>query len=372
MNYYEELAVAQDASLEEIRLAYRALARILHPDNQAEPKLKSAAERQMVRLNQTLAILADPEKRRRYDESLCAKRAVSGAFPPPPPASIPLLRRNASWILASCILVGVGLWYWRSNEFAEPIADRSTGRSLQATEPVPPESAPRPSKKQALGENRVLLSQSRVPQGESQAFPDDDRPPDKSPGRPKSSLPPENFNARETSALGEPSRVAGPSEPVATVPAVVGKAAGLAVEAAQAVPESPPQRPTGQSTAPVFAGRWLYALGSHDRQTPGMYPPEFIEFFLSEEQGVLSGTYWARYHIPDKPVSPEVQFRVYGTPQAGNVASLKWVSADGANGQLRMVLRDSNSLEVTWWTTAFGRQTALASGTAVLERQRAR
>jgi hypothetical protein len=36
-----------------------------------------------------------------------------------------------------------------------------------------------------------------------------------------------------------------------------------------------------------------------------MYPPEFIEFFLSEDQGVLSGEYWARYRIPDKPVSPE-------------------------------------------------------------------
>jgi hypothetical protein len=36
-----------------------------------------------------------------------------------------------------------------------------------------------------------------------------------------------------------------------------------------------------------------------------MYPPEFIEFFLSEDQGVLSGEYWARYQIPDKPVSPE-------------------------------------------------------------------
>ena len=31
---------------------------------------------------------------------------------------------------------------------------------------------------------------------------------------------------------------------------------------------------------------------------------------LSEEKGVLSGKYWARYRIPDRPVSPEVQFRV--------------------------------------------------------------
>src|ERR1017187_10142215 len=54
MNDYEELAVAQDVSLEEIHQAYQALARLLHPDNQSDPKLKSAAERQMIRLNEIL------------------------------------------------------------------------------------------------------------------------------------------------------------------------------------------------------------------------------------------------------------------------------------------------------------------------------
>jgi hypothetical protein len=37
-----------------------------------------------------------------------------------------------------------------------------------------------------------------------------------------------------------------------------------------------------------------------------------------------------------------------------------------------MVLRDSDSMEVTWWTTVFGQQTALTSGTAVLVRLQAR
>jgi hypothetical protein len=100
-----------------------------------------------------------------------------------------------------------------------------------------------------------------------------------------------------------------------------------------------------------------------------MYPPEFIELFLSEEKGVLSGKYWARYRIPDRPVSPEVQFRVSGASQKGDATTLMWVSDDGANGRLKMVLQHSNSMEVTWWTTALGRQTALTSGTAVLVRQ---
>ena len=43
MNHYEELAVAQDVSLEEIHQAYQALARLLHPDNQSDPKLTPAS-----------------------------------------------------------------------------------------------------------------------------------------------------------------------------------------------------------------------------------------------------------------------------------------------------------------------------------------
>ena len=370
MNYYEELAVSQDASLEEIRLAYRALARILHPDNQVDPKLKSAAERQMVRLNEMLEILADPEQRRIYNNSLRTNLAVSEAMPPPP-AFPSLLRRQSPWILACSVVVGLGILYWRSNEAADPIADRGTGQSVQATATAPIESTLRRSGSPAPGENRVLPSKGRALRSESRAVPNEDPLSGNSLGLSKSSLPPENFNLRERPVAGEPMSWSAVPEPVAAVPGLVGKTAGLAVQAA---PEPPPpsQRPTGQSREASFAGRWLYALGDHDTHAPGMYPPEFIEFFLSEEQGVLSGKYWARYRIPDKPVSPEVQFRVSGTPQPGNAISLAWTSDDGASGQMKIVLRDANSMDVTWWTTAFGRQTALTSGTAVLVRQQTR
>jgi hypothetical protein len=100
-----------------------------------------------------------------------------------------------------------------------------------------------------------------------------------------------------------------------------------------------------------------------------MCPPEFTEFFLSEEQGVLSGKYWARCWIPDRAVSPEVQFRVSGAPQKGDITTIKWASDDGANGQTRIELHGSNSMAATWWTATLGRQTALSSGTAVLVRQ---
>ena len=198
MNYYEELSVAQDASLEEIHQAYRALARLLHPDSQPDPKLKSAAERQMVRLNEILATLADPERRRKYDDSLGTKLTVLEAAPPPRPA--PSLRRHLPWILACGILAGAGFWYLRSNESGELLAERgpapSPTRSVQPAQTAPPERTSR-------SENRLLK---------------------RSPARAKPSPPPADFNPHENSAPGGPvNPLPQPGGPVAAVP---GAAAG--------------------------------------------------------------------------------------------------------------------------------------------------
>jgi hypothetical protein len=357
MTYYEELAVAQDASQEEIHQAYRVLARLLHPDNQSDRNLKSAAERQMIRLNEILATLTEPEKRRKYDESLSKKLTVAKAAPPLPPAPTIPLHRQLPWILACCILVGVGLWYLRSNEIGDFSANRS---------PLPPPGgAVQPAPK--------TLPESTPPASES-GLPHENRLPKRSRVRPQTSLPPADFNSSENAAPGEPAnRLPEQGDPVASVPSAAMKTAGPPLRTPQTAPQTPamPERASVPIDPPSFAGHWLYAPGAHDPHTPGMYPPEFIEFSLSEEGGALSGEYWARYRIPDKPVSPEVQFRVNGAPQ-GNTATLKWVSKDGASGQMKMVLRDANAMDVTWWTTTFGRQTALTSGTAVLVRQQLR
>lgn len=64
-DYYETLGVARTASAEDIKLAFRKLARIHHPD---VAKDKITGEAKFKELNEAYEVLGDAEKRKRYDE----------------------------------------------------------------------------------------------------------------------------------------------------------------------------------------------------------------------------------------------------------------------------------------------------------------
>ena len=64
-DYYEILGVSRDASSEEIKKAFRKLAREYHPDVNPDDK---DAEKKFKEIKEAFDVLSDPERRQRYDQ----------------------------------------------------------------------------------------------------------------------------------------------------------------------------------------------------------------------------------------------------------------------------------------------------------------
>jgi DnaJ domain len=307
VTYYEELGLDRNASVEEIRHAYRRLARLVHPDQCADAETRRLAELQMTRLNAVLAVLTDPQQRIRYNASLTL--AIAGPLPV-------MLQRQA-------LYVGAGLLALIA--IAAALRPQRPVPAKIATASAPAVQAPPPRKNVRQTQPLAII-----------------RP------RPK-------VDVLETPEIGPPV-VHVPADPLPTIVPPVLPVTTPPIEAAAPIP----------APAPRLTGRWLFAASQGIKEAG--YPPEYIELRLNETGGLLRGLYQARYRVTDRAISPNVAFRFEGPAEAdGGV--LPWQGPGGSKGEVTLRLLPTGGLEVDWVAHQLGRELGLISGTATLVRK---
>ncbi|XP_022772131.1 chaperone protein dnaJ 11, chloroplastic-like [Durio zibethinus] len=75
---YEVLGIQMDATCQEIKAAYRRLARVLHPDVSANGQ-NNATAHEFIKVHEAYSTLSDPEKRADYDRTLLFRPRPSSA-----------------------------------------------------------------------------------------------------------------------------------------------------------------------------------------------------------------------------------------------------------------------------------------------------
>jgi curved DNA-binding protein CbpA len=362
MNYYEELAVPPQASTEEIREAYRQLARLLHPDRSQDERSRRLAETQMKRLNAMVEVLTHPEKRQQYDAGLLRENPalvrMQYKVAPSRWRFRLLLDRlgdyrhpNNAWVVACSVVLLALFWAFRDNA----AYSKKGVETLVSEEPEPPalvkeRSRPSPQPAKALeyleGQVYYWRRQSEQLRGERDA------------------------------ASVQVSRLEN------TVAELMSKAA--AATAAPACAQHPQSAPPFEakmiepvrgppvlprSTRQSLAGAWHYVRPPvSGNPQENLYPPEFIEAVIVEEAGSLRGRYRARYRIPDRTISPNVVFEFSGKASAES-ATVPWAGPGGAKGEVRFRLLSDNQLEVAWTASELGAIQGLGSGSATLVRR---
>jgi len=345
LSFYDELGVASDATPEEIRNSFRALVRIVHPDHQQDEQLKTIAERQMQKLNRIYAVLSDPEKRRRYDEVL-AESSFPSTIILSPNASINVqrLKERLAWV-GAMVLTAVML-VWLASESPAAHTVQSSERPAQAA-PLAvkgPAQSPAGENGQLLAELRTLKAERDLAVKELQRL----------------------RNSRVSATSPRDAELLSPSPAATTLTEL--PSLGLPLSGSSLAPA----RVGSVRSVPAnrgFTGFWFYTIQEPaSRVKSSLYPPEFIEASISEQNGQIRGKYRSRYKIVDRAISPDVSFEFSGVP-AGAVLIAPWNGPGGSRGEITLKMAGDNAMKVDWTTSELGSIQGLITGTATLTRK---
>jgi hypothetical protein len=324
MNYYEELGVSLTASEEEIRQAFRCLAKIVHPDHHSDPRFRELGELQMKRITEIRSVLLNQKRREEYDHALRE-----------------LTTPQTGWSFASSLykpvvlcagagaVVSLLLWFL-------PTSGGPVPQSVIATR-----------QEAAVSEKSTIRS--------------------KLPKRPRITP---HVNAREETA----SRIPTTQDAEVQSPPVLLPAEDSALTAELPEPVAGvtafPIRAPAPLEQPSFPGRWYYVTPRHPQRVEGVYRPEYVELRVAESSGVLRGRYDARYSVSDRAISPLVHFQFEGRPEANRMESVPWTGTGGAQGKVNLRLLSPDRLHVSWSVEQPSAELNLSEGTSVLVRYR--
>lgn len=357
LNFYDELGIEPCATPEQIRDSFRALVRIVHPDHQTDEQLKEIAETQMRKLNRIYATLSDPEKRRRYDQTLEKSFGPTIVMSPESALNMSRLAGRMAWVGAVFVTVVGLIWLASDSPAARQAGTADNGGPAVAGSPsgkgsgaTAEEVAQLRTELQHLrAEHDLALRELARLKGV----------PAKPSSRANPDSPPENPPALPTTLTELPS------------PVTPGGAALINLtppgRTALSKPAAPPAPAAAQTRS--FAGFWFYMKEFNPKaKASTLYPPEFIELTLTEQGGTVKGRYRSRYKIVDRAISPDVSFEFAGNPVAGTVTA-PWSGPGGSKGEITLKMPSENSLKVDWSTTELGSFQGLVNGTATLTRR---
>jgi len=348
VNYYEELGLTPRASAEEIHEAYRGLARLLHPDQQQDERLRRLADSQMKRLNELHAVLADPQRRRLYDLGLATEPDQRPALAAAPEGFAFRLRHRVLegrgfWLVLAAMGLATLGWTLASAPGRKEPLPAAVVNAAATTTFKPPSAAVEARREVPLQISglRREIEQLRRELG--------------------------RLKREQVEEAPQPQPFTGHGGMVPVTPL----AEALAQSGGQPAASPPPVQPV-QPLALVrespLSGAWVYVPPKVPAVSKSLYPPEFIEAVIAGENGVLRGRYRARYRVTDRPISPEVRFHFEG-PAGDGAATLPWTGPGGATGEVSLKLISNNALELSWVATELGSQMDLVSGKAVLVRR---